>query len=140
MPASKGNKGGRPSKKEAELEKQLQEMREVAAQAKRKQVEMEQQLAIVMAQLQKKETPGTPVFSGSPVVQTPPTGIGNYTVVSGGSGGSVTPGDIALAYQHISHVYDHLSTQDQLARSTRENIMLRAAMQFAPRSDGNNGK
>lgn len=141
MPPAKG-KGGRPSKKEVELEQQLQEMREVAAEAKRKQVEMEQQLAAVMSQLKKQDPPATPVFSGSPLVQTPPTGSTIGAVVggssSGGGAGMATPGDVALAYQHMSYVYEQMSAHDKLAQFAKENIMLKAALGFAQK--GNNSE
>jgi len=139
VPPAKG-KGGRPSKKEVELEQQLQEMREVAAEAKRKQVEMEQQLAAVMSQLKKQDHPATPVFSGSPLVQTPPTGSTIGAVVGGSSsgGGMATPGDVALAYQHMSYVYEQMSAHDKLAQVAKENIMLKAALGFAPK--GNNSE
>ena len=111
-------------------------MRPEAAEAKKRQVEMEQQLAAVMNQLKPKEGPDTPVFSGSPLVQTPSTGstVGAALVgSSGGSGGSVNPGDVALAYQHMSYVYEQMSTQDKLAQVAKENIMLKAALQFTPK-------
>ena len=76
-------------------------------------------------------------------MQTPPAGSTIGAVVggssSGGGAGMATPGDVALAsYQHMSYVYEQMSAHDKLAQFAKENIMLKAALGFAPK--GNNSE
>lgn len=120
----------RLSKREKELQEQLEAMREAAAEEKRARAELEQKLNILIQQqlAQKNESPGTPVFSGSPVVQTPSTGSTGCGVVLSGSSSGVVSSDVAVRYQQLLAYGDQVTQANELARVNRENMTLRAAL------------
>lgn len=105
-------------------------MREAAAAEKQARVELEQKLNALMTQQQQRtESPGTPVFSGSPLVQTPSTGsTGGGVVVSGGSSGGTSSSEVAVRYQQLLAFGEQVHHVNELARVSRENMTLRAAL------------
>jgi hypothetical protein len=104
-------------------------MREAAAEEKRARVELERKLNALLEQPRRNESPGTPVFSGSPIVQTPSTGsTGGGVVVSSSSSVCSTSSDVAVRYQQLVAYGEQIAQANELARVSKENMTLRAAL------------
>jgi len=105
-------------------------MREAAAEEKRARVELERKLNALLEQPRRNESPGTPVFSGSPIVQTPSTGStgGGVVVSSGSSSVCGTSSDVAVRYQQLVAYGEQIAQANELARVSKENMTLRAAL------------
>ena len=118
-------------------------MREAAAEEKRARVELEVKLnALMQQQPQRNVSPGTPVFSGSPVVQTPSTGSTGGVVLSSGSSSGALCSDVAVRYQQLAAYGEQIAQVNELARVSRENMTLRAALwgsSSSPQGGSNGG-